>query len=386
MPIKHVFSSPIADWRSASNDPSPVTIYNSTNGSYTTAVSALIEPGDWNDNHVISLSASDINNIFAAEHRVTMTTGVGGITFGLDNEIGFFEPFVNGGQAMTMGLGTWYFNPIQIPGALNSGELARLFSFGTGISSFFAYPASTLSTQSSGTCQKYATLYNRAALYLRGTGASTTRLERQWSGENIMVMSQEFWATNSGVGSTALGMSETLYASYITGYGNSGESTPAVTTQFTTQFTSGTTSLALSRITTLAGRTAFQMQFHNTSSGTGGPIIMPLGLDYRVSAGEWFIAHQVSMSTSLTSNTTNAYTIGSIANMPSLVGVTEPVNTLYKPLGATVTAVSSNIMPGFGFYNTASNTAPQYVNLNTTGGEIRQGNTNLRAYFNYQKF
>lgn len=366
--IQHAKNNTIADFTGV------VTVGNSTGGTATANASDLVRPSDWNSEHnfSITMSASDIASLLTATNRVTMSTNTSGITFGLNNELDFFElfPLAAGTQNLVYGQQTWYFNPINIPGALNSGVIQNAFSFGTGISTPFGMPASTISSGSTGYFTRAGTFYNRLGVYEKGTGVNTSRLESRWTNEQTWILSEAVSVTTSAA--TALGVSKTVHMSYPNTWDASGGVTYA-TTSNSYGTTVGASTMAVSVISTRSNLSQLQALV------TGG-VIIPSGFDYRLGAGEWFFAHNYATLTA-TSQTGGGYSLGQILSTIAKLGLSEVVNTSWKMVGQSISNSSTNFMQGNGFYATTASTAPNNIPITN----IRVNATNPRVYWNFQK-
>lgn len=384
--VSHVFSSPIADWGAAGT----VVIGNSVGGTLTTDASAVIGPSDWNQTHSVqyTLTGSEIASLFGAEHRITLTTNAGGVTFGLDNQIAFFEPFPAVSAVTTLAQNAiWYVDLIQLPGALNSGVIREFVMLGGIVSSntsaIFGFPASTISATSSGNVSKAATFYNRAALYIRGTHSSVTSnhtasLYSQWSIEQQFVFSASLSVGASASSGSSLSISYSNYVSYPTAYDTLGGVTYGTFSGTFTLNSATSQYPALSIFSNGSGISSLLNLF------TGG-LMIPMPLSSRISAGEWYFAHNQQVSTA--SGATAGY---SLFGMASTAGVSKLIipeyssMSLFRHLGSTISNTTSGFFPGHGQYSVSLSTCPSPMPIT----DIRQVSNSalFKLYWNYDNY
>lgn len=385
MPVSHLFTAAstgnYADWATISSDTRTVSMYNSTGGTFAADVSTIVGPSEWNAAHNVAWG-SDFASMFAVEHRLTKTTDASGITLGVDNEIGFFEPLpLIAGIFTGAGLNTWYFDPVNFVGAFNSGQFREILQFGTGSTAsnagIFQFGASTLSGTSSGIVTKGGTIYNRMALYMRDS-LSTTKMVRQWSTEHIYRFSMQVNISNGSATSNNLTASINCWFNCATDYDASGGFTTA---DFTGSASSAAaaTSMAVSALTT-------QTKWNSAVYLLTGPQLVAIPVASRITAGDWYVGfcHQISTAQASTGGGYSLF--GNVSSVSKVVQ--SELSTIYaaaKSLGATnsVTNSSTQFFPGHGFLATTFDTAPANVVFTA---DIRQNASMYRHYFQFNAF
>ena len=394
MPITaiHAFSVSITDWNAAST----VVVANSTGGSTTDFASNLINPGDWNaaHNYTLNLTGSEIGSLFDAEHRVTVSSNAAGLTFGLDNQIAFYEPqpYFSASVSSNFLNGTWYVEPVQVIGALNSGIINRLFAGGTSGSSPFGISSAntTINSGQSGGFTRTGVMYNQFGLYTRGTGASSSALYSYWSQSEMIGLSHSFSITSTVATSNILyGETRSLSYPYIynavtTGAGASSDTVSSYGgVVYTTASGSYTTSAAASSIS--KAWSATMASVHSLAQSISGSICFPIQCGARISAGEYHIIHQFSTTTGQTTGAAGAFAGGSLFGSTqvfsqAIIQVQNP--QAFRMLGQTASNSSTNWMPGHGFYTNAASTISSKLPIT----DIRNNTTAAKLYWNYQNF
>jgi hypothetical protein len=372
MPItaKHNKSSPIADFTGT------VTIGNSSGGTTTANASSLVLPSDWNSSHVITFTpaASEFTDILKVNGGLQQLTNSDGITFELA-DVNYFEPTPGIGlSTYTPGNQTWWVDPCLLPFNINSGRFKHMVSLGTSVSSPFGCTG-TLTVTNAGGCDRNATVWFRNALYKRGTGNNTSRMESVWTNEVSMVLSQRYTMT-SVAATSRVSAGESLYLTYPDVYDSVGGVTYAVITGEGSSSTAAST-MAASKFTTAAGIIAVQNKI------TGGVIIRnPLAS--AINAGDYRMAFQIATSSALGGTTGINSWPGSIINgLDPLAMVNVEYNPqLFKMLGDSVMNSSSNFMAFKGFYATTSDGPPATIGTS----DIRNATGNPRIYWNFEHY
>jgi hypothetical protein len=329
--VSHVKSVTVADWAGV------VTVANSTGGTTTANGSDLARPSDWNSVH----------------------------KFGV--ETGFWEPVMpihSNSSLSTNGIGTWYLHPMHFPHGLDSGQLNIVMADAAGFLGGTPYSYNT-----SGSVSRYQTLHNMLALYKRGSGASSTRLDTIWS-SNFSILAT--WERRVSGGSTVT-VSNYLTLSYPSQWDAAGGVTYGTIT------TSGTRSTS----TTTSG--TFNSTFADTLitgaiARVSGSRFMPFGFNISVEPDQYWLAHAM-WSTS--SSTGTNYSAGTMFSTQSRMHLMEAPLAAYKLFGQSVSNTSSDAQRWHGFVNTTSS-AP-FASLGTS--DIRPVTTTGRGrlYLNYQK-
>ena len=300
--VSHAKSNTIADFTGT------VTLNNSAGATTTAMATDLVRPSDWNSAHnfTFTLSASDIGSFFSAGAGLGVSTNTNGVTF---SQVPgkFLEPFPYANSnsiTATYASHVWAFDPFNCPNGLASG---RFNLFNARDASHFSNTLSANST-SLGGYSITAVFKNRLAIYSQGAGTDATRLNSVWTGQGDISATQSQTFTQSGVGGTAVGVSNFLTIGMITAVDNSGGSSTSTQTASGT-FSTGTTSMGATRADSLitAGHNWFTAScmdmipfastlapgdywlgyMHGTDVGGGGTT----GVN-RTSAGTWFNATQ----------------------------------------------------------------------------------------------
>ena len=354
MPITHAKSDTIADWSGV------VTVANSTGGTTTNQASNLVRPSDWNSNHVVSLSASELTPVFTFTNGLTSTTAAGGITVGVGAE-NFYEPFAPPNTNSTVsapGIGTWYLDPINIPFALSNGQI--FMPVVGGASTNWLQDGAVWSATLSGSNTRYQTFYNRIALYKEGAGASTSRLESYWTGEASWLLTWE--RRHSGTTTNAASISEYLTISIPQNWNTAGQQT------YTTVTASGTVSYAVSTGASTLGSSLLTGPMRYLT----GSRIEAIPMGSTIAPGDYYFAHMMTSSTSVTG--TN-YTAGTVYTTQSRHGLLEYNFNPFKMIGESTTNSSTNLVHWHGFLATTTSAATSIINTSDVRG------TTGRAYF-----
>lgn len=317
----------------------------------------IVRPIDWNSAHqyTFSAAASEVASLFAAGSGLQVTTGAGGITFGI-NDASFFEPFFPWNAASSLvspGIGTWYFDNFQVPRGLDKGRINLFVSNAAGFLN-----GAVFSATSTGSASKVQTFYDHVAIYQRGTGASTTRLESIWSGACSLLFTQSI--SVNGTASTAVSVSNYLTASFPAQWGTDG----AVTYSSTSQ--SGTISVGVSTgASTLAD---------NLITGVGayvsGARMDVVGFNTTLSPGDYWIAR---MFTSTSSTAGTRYGAGTMIQTHSRLLFMDFNFGLYRQLGKSVSNSTTDEVPWDGFLVTTTSLASDVVALSdmrATSGHV----------------
>jgi hypothetical protein len=360
MPISHVKTVTIADWSGV------VTVANSTGGTTTDQASNLVRGGDWNSNHVVSLSASEIAPIFSFANGLSSTTAAGGITVGMNSDP-WFEPFPHFNTASTqmqlssMSNGTWYLDgPYEIDQAIGKGQ----------INMFLAMPANFLgggvySAATTGSVSRSGTFYNHFALYTQGGGASTTRLESLWTAQVSFVF------TNSMALSTANTSSGSLTNALTVSFPAQWDTAGAVT--YSTTSTSATSNLSASTM----ANTRYDSLISNVGAYISGSFMVPHGFSTTVPPGIYWVGRMQFSTTASAGTSGGIGSMGTYFGQASVLGGVEHLGVAYKRMGLSVSNSSTNFAPFHGFLATSTTNAT--ANLGTA--DIRA--TTGKAYWNY---
>lgn len=329
--FRHAKSVTVADWNGT------VTVANSTGGTTTAAASDLARPSDWNSDHAYNV------------------------------ESGFYEPFAPQNTNSTLsapGIGTWYLHPVIFAHGADSGQLNIMVADAAGF-----LGGTTFSQQSSGSITKYQTLRHVLALYERGTGTASTRLESRWSSDFSMLATWERRWTVNGQSAT---LSNYISLSFPGQWDDSGGVTYSSTAQSGTRSTSTTTT---------SGNYASSF---GDSLITGalayvtGSKFLPFGFATSMRPDNFWLAH---MYTSSSSSTGTNYSPGVMWSTQSLLFNLEFVGQAYKRFGQSVSNSSTMYQHWHG--SVATTSSNPFANIATS--DMRNFATNHRLYWNYIK-
>lgn len=337
-----------------------ITVFNSAGNTTTAVATDLVRPSDWNSVHNITMNivGSDLTNAIymGAGMSSTTTTGAGAITIG-DKQINFFEPFVLPNTNSTLSgpnIGSWYFEPFNLPFQLAGGAL-RLFMSNT---SPFGIGAA-LSATSTGSFSRIGTFWNNVAVYKRDAGANSTRLASIWAGANIMYATQTM--SINGTVSSQVSVSNALTLSIITAVDANGGTT------YGSYSTSGTSSSGSSTVVSTFPNNIIS----NVVAYVSGARMDVLGMNSTLDPGQYWIAHCQSTNTVATSATYGGN--GAMFVQHSVIGILENQLNAYKMNGSSVSSSNSNAIPFKGILRTASSGATSAAansDLNYTTGRI----------------
>jgi len=318
-----------------------VTAYNSSGGTATVAATDLVRPGDWNSAHqyTVNIAGSELYPLSQ------------------------FEPFPQPNTNSTLsapGIGTWYLDPFRIEGKLSNGII--YMPVGGGLSTNNFQNGAVWSATLSGSNTRYFTFHNALAIYKRGSGASSTRLESVWSNRASWLATWE--RRHSGSTTSNATISNYLTVSVplnvdstggITWSSNSGSGTISYGAA------TGSSTLGTAQITG-------PMRFVTGSRMEMIPFATTLG------AGDYVLAHMFSSSTSVTG--TN-YTAGTVITTQSRLGLLENAMGAYKLIGNSTTNSTTCPQLFHGFLATTTISASSAIataNVRSTTG---------RAYWNF---
>ena len=360
MPVTHAKNVTIADWSGV------VTVANSTGGTTTDQASNLARPSDWVSNHVVNLSASEVAPIFSFANGLSSTTAAGGITVGIDDALFMeaFPPSSVGSFLSSLPAGTWFFEPFVIPYAMTKGQLGIYASAAANFLHGAVYSAA-----STGAVTVNQTINNVLAIYKQGTGASTTRLESYWSSDCSFLAT---WVRNISTANTSSGtISNGLTLSIPAQFDASGGVTYSQVT------TAGTTAMTTS---TMASTRADNLI---TTAGvylSGGRFDL-FGFSTTLPAGQWWLAHMVSSTSSSNGTSGGVNPAGTKIPVQSYNFLALTGGQPFKRLGLSTSDASWQQRPWYGSFATTSGTAP----ANVATSDMRNMTNPGMLYWNVQK-
>lgn len=367
--VSHAKSNTIADWSGA------VTVGNSTGGSSTDQASNLVRPSDWNSVHNItfSLTGSEVAPLFSFTNGLTSTTAADGITVG-NNTAAFFEPFpmINTNSTLsTLAVGSWYLDPLYLPDGMGSG---RINIFRTQNASNFVQNV-TITYNQTASCSKVGSFRNCLAIYSRGAGAQSTRLESIWTGQAAQSATQTFQISTTAANSTNVGITGAMTWGFITQINDSGATTSSAYTF------SGTTNQSSSSMAAGTMDRAFQSSSGSSNSGffTGSMMDM-IPFNTSLPPGQYWLGHMFTTDFSGTTAGRNFTSAGTFFGTSSVAELHLLGNQLsaFKMIGrSTVGNTTSNAIPFHGVVATVSSNA--FATL--ASSDMR--NPSARLYWNY---
>ena len=354
--ISHIKSNTIADWTGA------VTVGNSTGGTGTVNASDLVRPSDWNSSHAasIQLTGAEIASLFSFGNGLSSVSGAGGVSVGLDAEH-FYEPFPLHNTNSTLsapGIGTWYLDgPYNIYDGLGSGQFNFLVTHASGFLNGAVYSAAQ-----TGSVTKVMTVSHHLALYQVGLSASTSRLERVWSGSVGLYATENFAVSSTA--SNAVYVSHSLTISCPSQYDGSGGMTYGQTT----------TGLSTSVGATTMASTSADSYVSAAARYVTGALALAVPFASTLAPGVYWLGHMYS-STSSTTGT--GYGGGTMFSTQSVLGLLENNLAAYRRIGFSTSNASTAFNPFHGYLATVTSTATSIINT----VDIRQ--TTGRLYWNF---
>lgn len=249
-------------------------------------------------------------------------------------------PLLNGlTTSFVPSIGTWHFEPFHLPGQLSGGRLNRLYSFG-GTASILRASSGNFSSATTGSRSVSFTYGNSVALYSRGAGTNSTRLESFWSNSFSVGLAHSVSVSSSA--GTTMRVTEGGTISYVASIGSNGAYT---TSSFSSS--TNTTSAAAS-----IGTTAMTSVLNSIRNMLSGNLIIPVGFNTTIPAGNYWLAQ--AYSTASTTAGTSA-DVWSFVGQTALQGNTHHSNRIW---GQTASTSGSQAYPGQGIYSVASAAPP----------------------------
>jgi hypothetical protein len=261
------------------------------------------------------------------------------------------------------GLGTWHVQPFVVPQALASGRMnALMVSYSnTSAGVLRASTGSIFGSNTTGTASAtYQDVWS-AALYSRGAGANSTRLDRFWS--NTWGLSLTRQVSVILTNATQVRVTNSASLSYVASVGSDGAYTLAGATS------GGSTSSGASSMNT----TAISSVMSSMANMLTGQYLAPMGFNTSIPAGHYWLA--IARSTFSTSAGSNLGDQLPFVNRHFVYGLSSMPHRLF---GLTVSNTSSQYWPGAGIYSAASSEPPATMEFT----QIRSVNSHLSQYFN----
>lgn len=361
--VTHAKSNIIADFTGT------VTVGNSSGGTVTVEATNLVRPVDWNSAHQVTfqLTGSEIASLFSGGNGISSSTNGSGVTIG--NQVKqFFEPFplLNTNSTMVaFPAGTWYVEPFRAQDGLSKGMIRVLMTYN---SANFSHGV-VGSAASTGQATKTALFMNRFAIYSRGTGTNSTKLESYWTGQNDISATHSI--TYSSTATNDVRVTRAITYGFIVSIDASGGSTS------TTVGTSGSALVAASTMASTAPNsliTGGAVQDWFT-----GSVMHMVPFTTTLPSGEYWLAHMHSISSGGGTTGGGNYLAGTCFNSsPGRMCILDPTLTAFKQMGLSTAAFSSSVVVPFkGHFATTTSAAPAQM----ATSDLRA--TTGRLYWNY---
>ena len=350
-----------------------VTLFNASGNTTTGAATDLVLPTDWNSAHSVTLSLSDseIAGLFNFGGGLSSTTAAGGITAGIAN-MSYFEPFpsLNTNSTLsTLAIGSWYFDPVELPFGMASG---RIIVLRVGDASQFLNGVS-MSNNSLGAFSKVGSFRHCLAFYSRGAGANSTRLESVWTGE--AAQSATHYVTFASTNATCCQCTAYLTMGFISQVNTAGGMTSNAYT------VSGTVTTGMPSMVSSGIDTALTSASSNRAFFTGSMLdVIPFNTS--LPAGMYWLAHM--FTTHVSGSTSGANYTSAGTHFGSKVSVVHQLDlaalSAFKALGqSTIGNTSSCAVPWHGALKTVSSNATGVL----ATSDMAAGSSNARLYWNF---
>ena len=314
---------------------------------------------------VMNISAPATSSLSATGGIVLSTNG-STISIGMPAD-GFYEPYPMLNPISTTFapvIGSWYFGymPMHLP--LASGRVNMLHSMGSTSNLLAASNNTSWATGTTGGAS-WSFQFNRSiAIYTRGAGANSSRLESIWSQTISNGVSQSMGVSLTNASQLTVARSVSLQ--YVQSVETNGLYTTAglgATHNASFANSSTATSAATSAISSIM----------NMMSGA---MMVNFGFNTTLSAGDYWlgVAHSTASTTAGTS--VNGASIWPQINQGALYGIS---SMSYRQFGATISNTSSQFVPGHGaVYSAASAVPPPTIPFR----DLRSVASHVIPYFN----
>jgi hypothetical protein len=339
--VKHAKSVTVADWSGV------VTVANSTGGTTTAQASNLARPSDWNSDHNVTLQVANSD-------------------LELNQYFGPFPALNTGSTVIAPVMGSWYFDPVQLPAGMDVGRINMFFTYNS--SNFLNGVVG--SANNSGTAVKTAVFRNVIAFYEQGSGTNNTRLVSIWQGGADLSATQSINFSGTGTTTTQVRVTNRITVAMIGTIDTSGGTT---STTFTT---SGSASVAAS---TMASTVPNSLITQNVFPWFTGSFMMMVPFASTLPRGNYWIGHMFTTSSGTSTTGPGNYGAGTCFNSaPGRLMLAEAQLTAFKRLGDSTVGTSASCgVPFHGALLTTTSSATQSL------GTVNLVNTTGRLYFHY---
>lgn len=361
--ITHAKSNVIADWTGT------VTVGNSSGGTATMQATDLVRPQDWNSAHAVSLSltGSEVASLFNIGRGLSSSTDASGVSMGIDY-MAAFEPFplLNTNSTMVaFPAGTWHVNPVNLPFGMSQGVMRFLQTYG---SSAFLHGV-VGSAASTGQATKSGVFMNRFALYTRGTGTNSTRIESAWTGQADISATQSI--TYSSTATNDVRVTNALTVGVISQFDSTGGTTSGTVGTSGSALVAASTMASTAPNSLITGGSPFQY--------LSGSYMLMVPMTTTLPAGQYWLAHMHSISSTGSTTGGGNYLAGTMFNStPGRMALLDPVLTAFRQFGSTGTTGNSSslVVPFNGHFASTTSLAPAAM----ATSDMRA--TTGRLYFN----
>ena len=317
-------------------------------GSYT--VPAQTNPGASASNGSFSfqtLNFSNANNVTfgtSAGGIVTASVAAPGAAAGSDY---FYEPYplMNGNSTTyAPGLGTWHMQALKLPINLASGRINMLFSMASTSNLLAASNGTSWASGSTGGISYSFRLDRTVAIYSRGSGASSTRLESIWSNTLTNGVSQSVGVSLTNASQLTVARSVSLQ--YVQVVETNG--------LYTTAGLGATHNASYANSSTAtSAHTSAISSIMNIMSGA---MLVPFGFNTTLSAGDYWLGVAYSTNSTTAGTSVNGASIWPQVNQGGLYVMS---SMSHRQFGATASSTGSQFMPGHGaIYSVLSASPP----------------------------
>lgn len=292
---------------------------------------------------------------------LSLSAGRGGET------LSAFEPFYLANPISTTfapNIGTWYVQPFVAPQAIASGRLNVLASFSNSSNALVRLSTgNTVYSSITGTADLSYAFSTKIALYSRGAGTNSTRIDSFWSSQWTIGVTEN--VSIEVVSASRASIKATVQLGYIASVGSNGGTTGSTLTTAGASSNAGTTLQTIAAMSSL-----FTESFYPIMSGAN---LIPIPFDTSISAGQYWLAQMYS-----TASTTAGSSLPNLIPVVNKVGIYGLSSMIHRPYGATNSNSSSQYFPGAGAYSVASADPPSSMIF----ADIRSIASNITQYFN----
>jgi hypothetical protein len=314
---------------------------------------------------VYNISAPATSSLSATGGLVLSTNG-STISIGMPLG-GFYEPYplLNGNTVtFKQEIGSWRFMylPVNLP--IGSGRVNMLYSMTGSANMLAGSNGANWASNTTGGASWSFRLDRTVALYTRGPGASSTRLESIWSNTITNGISQSIGISVTNASQLTVARSVSLQ--YIQVVETNG--------LYTTAGVGATHNASYaSSVTATTAHTSAISSIYNMLTGA---MLVPIGFNTTISAGNYWMA--IAYNTTATT-AGSSVGLGSLYDQVNVQAMQGPASQSYRQFGATISNTSSQYLPGHGaVYSASSGVPPPTVPFT----DLRSQSNNAWPYVN----